>query len=201
MIPKIIHHVWLGPKTFPEQEKHFLESWKNLHKDYNFMFWNDKNIHKLDINEKCIAAIQNAGTMYACKADIIRYIAVNSYGGFYIDTDVECYRPIDDILSSEIEFIGLRPHGGNWITNAFFASEPNSEILGKVISGVHGRQVLVKNPYGPNYLTRKLVEHLKHKGNVDSMNSRHVKILPPEFWSNKNDKAYCKHYFRASWRK
>ena len=165
------------------------------------MFWNDNNINKLDINEKCISAIKNAGTMYACKADIVRYIAVHTYGGFYIDTDVECYRSIDNILSSEIEFIGLRPHGGNWITNAFFASEANSEILSKVISGIHERKCIAKNPYGPTYLTRKLVEHLKHKGAVDSINSRYVKILSPEFWSNKNEKAYCKHYFRASWRK
>ena len=201
MIPKIIHHVWVGPKPFPDQEKKFVKSWKDLHKDYDFMFWSDSNIHELDINKKCISAMQNAGTMYACKADIVRYIAVNSYGGFYIDTDVECYRPIDDIFNTELQFIGLKPHGGNWITNAFFASEANSQILNNVISGIHERQVSVKNPYGPTYLTRKLLQYLKHKGSVDAINSKFVKILSPEFWSNKNDKAYCKHYFRASWRK
>ena len=146
--------------------------------------------------------MKSAGSLYACQADIIRYVAVQKLGGIYVDTDVECYRNINDLLTDTLEFIGLRPHGGNWMTNAFFGSKANSQVLKKVINNIRGGLNRVKNPYGPTYLTRHVRRHFDFvTGVVDQVKRDDVKVLPSEFWGHKNKDAYCKHYFKASWRK
>ena len=37
--------------------------------------------------------------LYAQKADIARYEVVHRFGGVYLDTDMECLRPLDDLIS------------------------------------------------------------------------------------------------------
>lgn len=202
LIPKIIHHVWLGPKPVPDQEQKFIESWEKLHPDYDFIMWNDSNIDRLEINDTCRKAMENAGRMYACQADIVRYIAINKLGGVYIDTDVECYKNIDNLLTENLTFMALRPHAGNWVTNAFFASTPNHAILNSVINNITDEKYRVKNPYGPVYLTRHLRSYLNYKeGEIHEVVCEDAKVLHFDFWSVNNKEAYCRHYFRASWRK
>tara|TARA_B100000131_G_scaffold308653_1_gene338247 strand:- start:168 stop:785 length:618 start_codon:yes stop_codon:yes gene_type:complete len=201
-IPKIMHHVWLGPNALPKPEQSYIDSWKEHHKDYDFMIWHDKDIKSLNLNENCLEAMKKAEPFYACQADIIRYIVIQKFGGIYIDTDVQCYRNIDDLLTEKLEFIGLRPHRGNWMTNAFFGSEENSEMLKIVIKNITGVQHRVRNPYGPTYLTKNVRRYFNFmQGEVDHVKKDNVKILPCSFWGHKNKDAYCKHYFKASWRK
>tara|TARA_R100001163_G_C5052750_1_gene189369 strand:+ start:1101 stop:1712 length:612 start_codon:yes stop_codon:yes gene_type:complete len=203
MIPKIIHHVWVGPNPLPEQEQSFIDSWKKYHPDYDFVMWNDNNINSLNLNNNCLYAIKSAGSLYACQADIVRYVAIQKLGGIYIDTDVECYRNINDLLTDKLDFIGLRPHRGNWMTNAFFGSKANSEVLKIVISNIGGiKASRDRNPYGPMYLTKHVRRHFNFTtGAVDQVKRDDVKVLPFKFWSDKHEDAYCKHYFKASWRK
>jgi mannosyltransferase OCH1-like enzyme len=202
MIPKIIHHVWLGPNEIPESEQKFIVSWKKLHPDYYFMLWKDSNINKLNISNGCKQAMEKAGERYACKADIVRYIAVHNFGGFYVDTDIECYNNIDNIFSDDIEFIGLRPHSGNWITNAFFGSIPKHKILELAIDTISKNPNNGSlNPFGPSFLTRNVIKYASYdaKMQIDDLNSHNIKIMKPLFWSNRNKDAYCRHYFKASW--
>ena len=204
MIPKIIHQVWLGPNDIPHSEQNFIDSWKKLHPEYDFILWTDSNIDRLDIDSGCKQAMRKAGKRYACQADIVRYIAVNKLGGFYIDTDIECYKKIDDIISDKTEFLGLRPHMGNWITNAFFASTPNSPILNTSIDIISKNPNMPSmNPFGPTFLTKNVLNYTSYSSKlpIDKINSHNIKIMDSSFWSTKNKDAYCKHYFRASWRK
>lgn len=202
MIPKLIHHVWVGPNQLPDQEKKYIQSWKNLHSEYEFILWDNEKIKTLDINDQCARAIDNSEGLYACQADIYRYIIVNTYGGIYVDTDVECYRNINELIDNQLEFIGLRPHGGNWITNAFFGSAIQSDVLKSTISNITDRKHASKNPYGPVFLTNHVRSNFNYaKGEIHQLSSDRCKILNSDFWSTKNKNAYCRHYFKASWRK
>lgn len=46
---------------------------------------------------------------YAYLSDYYRFVILRDYGGIYCDTDVECFRPLDDLLDRsellEREFI------------------------------------------------------------------------------------------------
>ena len=91
LIPKIIHHIWLGKKNVPPYFEKFKKSWQKCNPDYKFFFWDDEKCKNLNlINRELFDSIENKG----CKSDILRYEILYQYGGIYIDTDFECIRPI-----------------------------------------------------------------------------------------------------------
>ena len=47
MIPKIIHHIWIGKKPFPKKFREYRESWINLHPGWQFYFWTDQNLPEM----------------------------------------------------------------------------------------------------------------------------------------------------------
>ncbi len=49
MIPKFIHHIWIGDKPFPSDYINFLKKWKILYPDYNFIFWDNQLVESTDI--------------------------------------------------------------------------------------------------------------------------------------------------------
>ena len=199
MIPKIFHHVWIGPNPLPKQEKEWIQSWKDKHPNYEFFLWNNDTIKNLSIPDNCVSAIKHLDGLYACQADIVRYIAVHQFGGIYVDTDIECFKSIDELMSDNLEFIGLRPHGGNWMTNAFFGACKDSQILSSVVSNISPEKNPVRNPYGPTYLTRHVGRYFNYDRSlpIDKLRNERGHVLSPTFWSKKD--PYCKHYFKASW--
>ena len=204
MIPNIIHHVWIGPNPLPDIEQSFINSWKKLHTDWQFILWDNDNINNLKINDDCKQAIKNSDGLYACQADIIRYIAVNTFGGFYIDTDIECFRNINSLMSNDLEFIGLRPHKGNWITNAFFGSTKNNTVLNCLINNISSKKFNSQNPYGPVFLTKHVskIFNFKKGQEIDQpANEKCLILKPDQFWSKDAENPYCRHLFKASWKK
>lgn len=209
MIPKIFHHVWLGPKPVPEEELKYIESFKKYHPDWEFMFWSDDNISTLQMPQNCQEAYNktvnwNESTpCYACQADVIRQVAVLKYGGIYVDTDVECFKSIENLIENETDFIGIKPHKGNWITNAFFGASKGFKLIENIVKDLEPRPPAHN---GPTFLTNHLYKFLlkpnpgiDSRAKVESLNGKNIKILSNEIWGHKNKDAYMKHYFKASW--
>ncbi len=121
MIPKIIHHVWVGEHPMPQNEKDNVEKWKELNPDYEFKFWTK--------NEFCY----NAFTKY-CEENnrwnyYIDWLKTNilyKEGGVYIDTDVVPLKPIPvDILNYEFSIAKVKPFWiGSWFMAAVKGSKP-----------------------------------------------------------------------------
>lgn len=57
------------------------------------------------------------------QSDIMRYEVLRQFGGVYVDTDVECLRPMDDLLAG---------------VHAFAAWEVPGRMCGAVLGGVAG---------------------------------------------------------------
>jgi mannosyltransferase OCH1-like enzyme len=95
MIPKIIHYCWFGGKPMPENDAAYVEGWKRILSNYQFILWNEQNF---DINTvlftQQVANVKKWGFI----VDYIRAWAVFHYGGIYLDTDVELLKPLDDLL-------------------------------------------------------------------------------------------------------
>jgi hypothetical protein len=65
------------------------------------------------------------------RADCIRYFYLYAFGGFYIDMDTECLRPLDAIADKHgvvLGRMGKDPHFMNAIPNAIMASSPREEF-------------------------------------------------------------------------
>ncbi len=102
MIPKIIHYCWFGHGEKSKLIKKCMKSWKKYCPDYEIIEWNEENF---DIS----AAPQYVQDAYKEKrwafvADYARLWIVYSYGGIYLDTDVEIIKKIDDVLSDDAFF-------------------------------------------------------------------------------------------------
>lgn len=101
-IPKIIHFIWVGGKI-PTIYNFCIQSWRRHHPDWQVILWDDQKISNLEMqNQHIFDALQNNGA----KADVVRYEVLNRFGGFYVDIDFFCVKPIDFYAEHSNLFIG-----------------------------------------------------------------------------------------------
>ena len=98
MIPKIIQYVWLGKGEKNDRIKKCIDSWKRYLPDYEIKEWNEDNF---DINSHPFVKKAYENKKYAFASDVVRLYALYTYGGIYMDTDVEVYKPLDEFLNDE----------------------------------------------------------------------------------------------------
>jgi inositol phosphorylceramide mannosyltransferase catalytic subunit len=152
-IPKIIHQIWLGPKEPPIQ---WMESWKNINRDWEYKLWTEKNIPKLH-NQRQFDSI----TSYEGKADILRMEILYRWGGVYVDTDCECLIPIDDLRRYPFfacyENEHLRP---GLIINTAIGCKPAHGLIAKMIEAISAIEDVNQGPawvvVGPLLFTRTI---------------------------------------------
>ncbi len=98
MIPKKIHYCWFGRNPLPELAERCIASWKKYCPDYEIFEWNEDNF-----NLDCYPYVREAydAGKWAFVSDVARLYALVTYGGIYMDTDVEVLKPLDDILKYE----------------------------------------------------------------------------------------------------
>lgn len=92
MIPKLIHYCWYGKGKLNEQTLKCIESWKRYCPEYKFVCWNEENT---DFNMNQYLREAYEAKKYAFVSDYMRLYALDKYGGFYMDTDVELLKPLD----------------------------------------------------------------------------------------------------------
>lgn len=95
MIPKKIHYCWFGRGEMPKLAKKCINSWKKYCPDYEIVEWNEDNF---DVN--CCDYVKEAyeNRKYAFVTDYVRLYVMYTYGGIYMDTDVEVTRNLDEFL-------------------------------------------------------------------------------------------------------
>lgn len=96
MIPKVIHYCWFGKKEIPDNLQRCIESWKKVMPDYEIRKWDESNY---DINKCDYIKEAYAEKKWAFVSDYARLDICYTYGGIYLDTDVEVVKPFDALLS------------------------------------------------------------------------------------------------------
>jgi mannosyltransferase OCH1-like enzyme len=99
MIPKVIHYCWLSNDVVPDDYLRCMETWKQRLTDWEFILWDTK---RFDINKTTWTRQAFDVGMYACASDYIRFFAVYSYGGVYLDMDMEVIKPFNDLLNGDL---------------------------------------------------------------------------------------------------
>lgn len=96
MIPKVIHYCWFGEKAIPHDLQRCIDSWKQVMPDYEIRKWDESNydISKCDYIKEAYAEKK-----WAFVSDYVRLDVCYTYGGIYLDTDVEVIKPFDELLS------------------------------------------------------------------------------------------------------
>lgn len=138
MIPKKLHYCWFGGGKKPELAEKCIASWKRFCPDYEIVEWNETN---LDM-DSFPAYVKEA---YATKKwgfvpDYIRLWLVYTYGGIYLDTDVEIVKSPDPLLSHPA-FFGFED-GGCVALGLSFGAEPGNTILLEMMQDYEARHFL-----------------------------------------------------------
>lgn len=171
MIPKKIHFIWVGGDILSDKCFKFIEEFKTIYGDYEIKVWTDEDV----ISENLIPT--HLKECYyikdfppAFKADILRYLIINKYGGLYFDVDFQPIKKIPDVFLS-FDFLGGIQNNGE-IAIGFFASKKDNALLKSVIESI---------PYN--------IEKSKRNGYYSS--SEIHRITGPEFF-NEIAKEYLK---------
>ena len=126
-IPKIIHYVWCGTKEMPEKDRKYLEGWKKLNPDYKIKCWSDKDI---DLDKYPLAKQAVKEKRWSLVSDVLRAYAVYTEGGFYLDTDVELLKSLDELTKYDA-VIGWESN--YWFSTAVFGAKKHSPWIKKVL--------------------------------------------------------------------
>ncbi len=136
MIVKKIFIYWgQGFDSAPEVVKICYDTWKK----HNLLTWkiielDDKNITEYVNIESVIPSLKKKNMMMCQKADIIRVLLLEKYGGIWVDATTYCMKPLDEWFCLYNYFrTGFfafdKPGGDRMISNWFLYSEKNGVII------------------------------------------------------------------------
>ena len=134
MIPKIIHYCWFGGKPLPESACRCIASWRKFCPDYEIRQWNESNVDFSTVDYMREAFEEKA---WGFVPDVARLQIIYSYGGIYLDTDVEIVKSFDPLLNNSA-FMGIEAGSFDKGTIALglgFGAEKGNELIGFLLNG------------------------------------------------------------------
>jgi len=139
-IPKIIHQSYKSLSTLPPLWSATPSRWQTLHPSYEYKFWSDDDNRRLIQNHyPWFLPTYDAYPAPIQRADAARYFAVLHHGGIYADMDIMPIRNVDpllekmDLSGNEHKEMIVAETYNLGLTNALFASVPNSTILHRFV--------------------------------------------------------------------
>lgn len=193
-IPQTIHHIWLGGGTIPDRLVSFRDSWAERHPGWEMKLWTEENLPPL-VNQELF---ERASTP-AQKCHIARYEILHREGGVYVDFDVECRRPIDDLLYGVHGFAAAEDDDFAGI--AVLAASAGDTLLSQVIEKLPESFASGSNPstqtgawaFTP-HLLRDTTWKLGWWGTFYPVHYSRQSLAPI-------DSAYGIHHWEASWQR
>jgi mannosyltransferase OCH1-like enzyme len=193
VIPRTIHHIWLGPDPLPDDHRPWIDSWRRHHPKWEHRLWTEENLPEDPIRPEILERLRAPVE----RADILRLEILYRHGGVYVDTDLECLRPLDDLLGDE-EFVGVCLKPGR-VTNTLIASARGHPLLERALGELRPRAAYwtpsstdsIKEVAGPPFLRRLVGDYPE------------VKLLDPPlcFPSTPEERqgAVAVHHMARSW--
>jgi hypothetical protein len=190
-IPKIIHYCWLSDNPVPADYQNYMELWKLKLPDYRFILWDTK---LFDINQTVWTRQAFDVGMYACASDYIRFFAVYSHGGIYLDMDMEIVKPFDTLLHSEL-MLAYENHISENLEAGCFGAAKGHEYIKKCmeyyeindfvdktkIEHIMGMAVSERHDF-----INPLISPVVMKESLEQFKDKGYKIYPWEYFTAKN---------------
>ncbi|MCH4191443.1 MAG: hypothetical protein LKF52_03960 [Butyrivibrio sp.] len=181
-IPKVIHYCWFGKKKIPYEYEHYIESWKKYCPDYEIVRWDESNY---DITQNMYMKQAYENRMWGFVPDYARLDIIYRYGGFYLDTDVELIKSLDQLQHFHA-FVGYESTQMIALGLGFGAEKGNPVIRGmrddyserKFIDS-NGKMKLTPSPkYQTEYLQK---QGLKRNNSLQQIENGNITSLPTDF--------------------
>lgn len=206
-IPRIIHYCWFGGKEKPAIVIKCMESWKTHFTDFQFIEWNETNSN---IQENKYADEAYRAGKFAFVSDYVRVKALYDYGGIYLDTDVEVFKPFDDLLNNE-SFWGFEQE--NYIATSTIGAKPKNKLI-KEFLDLYNNRYFINKGGGLNDLTNvamvtEMLEDLGLVRNGEFQTIQNICTVYPQTYLSPYDyincinftsnETYAIHHFHKSW--
>lgn len=96
---KIIHQIWLqGEDNLPKDYRNYLKEYRNM-PGYKHMLWDDVSIRKLIKNTfPHLIKVYDYYPFWVMRVDLVKYVILYNYGGFYVDMDTKPLKSFDDLI-------------------------------------------------------------------------------------------------------
>lgn len=205
-IPRIIHYCWFGSNPLPEDAKKCIESWKKYCPNYEIKEWNESNF---DLN--CNTYVQEAykAKKWAFVTDYVRLYVTYTYGGIYMDTDVEVLKPLDKFLKHKA-FSGFESSCN--IPTGIMASEKNFPLYKEFLKYYMDKKFILKD--GSLDMTTNvtiMTNICNNYGLIPNNSLQEIKgwtLYPSEYFCPKDwrtgemnitKNTYTIHHFSGSW--
>lgn len=140
MIPRTIHHVWVGGPIPPELEA-YRQTWSTTHPEWEMRLWGDDDldwIENRDLFDRAAEIVpeRNIGQF---RANLARYEILWRHGGVYADMDMESLKPLDRFCDLDAWVAWEHEPGtrkGPLIGNTIMAAAPGSAWMRRCIDQV-----------------------------------------------------------------
>jgi len=223
-IPRIIHQTWKS-KTIPKPFDEFTRTWKKHHPYWEYRLWDDTDNRQF-IQEHYLWFLRyyDNYSFNIQRVDVVRYFILYTFGGLYVDIDVECFKSLEQVLQGATSVFCMEPeehcrihNTDRIVSNAFMACEPGHPFLYAIIKELityvsqekdHGRFVLETT--GPMMVSR-VYEKLEDKEHIKLLSAemlsplsyleseRYLKGEQTQLIHEKLKDAYGLHYHSGSW--
>ncbi|HSC35960.1 MAG TPA: glycosyltransferase [Thermodesulfobacteriota bacterium] len=215
-IPRIIHQTYKS-YDIPSRCESCRESVISLHPGWEYKFYDDSACREAVIRHfpSFLPVYDRAALIQ--KTDIFRVIAVYGEGGFYLDLDMECIYPLDDLcefrcvfgeemILTEEEAAELGNRHGLRIANYMFGSEPGHPFLLRILKKMADesrREINTENDIlestGPGLVTN-VYHEFKHKHRDVALLRNIDRICPVTRGVSCYFGNHARHIHLSSWR-
>lgn len=164
MIPKTIHTIWVGDDA--KRPDNCIASWRRHNPGWTLKVWGNHELaHHGWLNARHMHTMERRGQLCGV-ADLMRLEILYHEGGFAVDADSICQRPLEDWLfdceafacwENEVARPGL-------IANGYMATIPENPFFGQMLLDLQATPQLEEGMawqvVGPMFLTNA---HRRHK--------------------------------------
>lgn len=206
-IPKVIHYCWFGRKEKPDIVKKCIRSWEKNLSGYLVKEWNEDNF---DLNCNPYVNMAYRSKKFAFVSDYVRVYALFHFGGIYLDTDVEVFKPFDNLLHHD-SFWGFEQE--NFIATSTIGAAKGNQLI-KIFLDSYQKKSFIRDDGNFDDLTNVAIitEILRNRGLERSGEYQELEglgVFYPQTYFSPYDYINCRkfitvetytmHHFYKSW--
>jgi mannosyltransferase OCH1-like enzyme len=166
-IPRTFHQIWLGKQPMPTEFLAWQKTWTNLNPGWDLKLWTEDNL----LPTRWPNLVKRAHG-YSQMSNIYRYEILLQEGGVYVDTDCECVKPIEPLISDCDAFVVLTKRTHITIGCGTIGGIAGHPLFRKLVESLHLVDPSKRLSMGSAYMTEITARHL------NTLNRPDVKVIP-----------------------
>ncbi|MBM6992266.1 MAG: glycosyltransferase [Prevotella sp.] len=211
MIPKTIHLCWFSDSPFPVEIKACIHSWQEKMPDYTIRRWSMADARALhcDYIDEALAHRK-----WAFAADAVRFHAVYSEGGIYMDSDILLYKNFEHLIPQE----GFVTFNENLVNSnaplslqaAFFMAEKGNRYCGQLAEYYRNHHFVqpdgsLDETISPHIMGRIAARYglqdVQEIQRLDGITVYPTAYVAPRKKYQRHEETFARHLVNHSWKK